>query len=64
MHTGEREPARSNATTGAKNQVNAERTPGTPASSDREPAFRGESKRPWAVRQTNGPTWAEKVEQF
>ncbi len=64
MHTGNGKTARSAPTTRDSNEVNAEQTPQTRAEGDRAAAPRAETKRPWAVRQANGPSWVEKIEQF
>ena len=64
MPTGSAESACSSPRPGPKNQVNAEQAPGTPVSDNRQPAHRAESKRPWAVRRADSPSWVEKIEQF
>jgi hypothetical protein len=61
MHTGNVEPPRKTPTTGAKREVNAEQAGAAPGN---RKAGRSESKRPWAVRKVNSPSWVEKIEEF
>ncbi len=64
MRTGNGDPARKGTAKNGKNEVNAEQSPGTPASGTRQTPRRFESKRPWAVRQASDPSWVEKIEPF
>ncbi len=62
MHSGSGEDARETPKGGLKREQNAEQSSKAPAGTPA--AAPGESKRPWAVRSAEGPSWAEKVEQF